>query len=48
MSVLGIDLAKNTYQLHGVESTGRAILKQRLSRDKLAAYIAGLPSCRIS
>jgi len=39
ISVLGID--------HGVESSGNAILKKRLSRDRLAAYIAGLPRCRI-
>jgi len=44
---IGIDLAENTYQLHGVEGTGRAILKKRLSLDKLAAYIAGLASCLI-
>ncbi|MFT5928946.1 MAG: hypothetical protein ACI805_002074, partial [Candidatus Azotimanducaceae bacterium] len=34
---LGIDLAKNTYRLHGEESTGKAILKKRTSRNVLAA-----------
>jgi transposase len=47
ISVLGIDLAKNSYQAHGVDSTGRAIFKKRMSRNELAAYIAGLPVCRI-
>jgi transposase len=47
ISVLGIDLAKNTYQLHAVDSAGRAIFKNRISRNELAAYIAGLPACRI-
>jgi hypothetical protein len=35
--VLGIDLTKNTYQLHGAESTGKAILKKPISRNELAA-----------
>jgi transposase len=47
ISVLGIDLAKNTYQLHGVDSAAKAALKKRLSRNELATYIAGLPACRI-
>ena len=47
ISVLGIDLAKNTYQLHGVDGVGKAVLKKRISRNELAAYIAGLPPCRI-
>ena len=48
ISVLGIDLAKNTYQLHGVDGVGKAVLKKRISRNELAAYIAGLPPCRIA
>ena len=47
ISVLGIDLAKNTYQLHGVDGVGKAVLKKRLSRNELATYIARLPACRI-
>jgi len=45
--VLGIDIAKNTFQLHGVDDAGRAVLKKRLSRNKLAAYVANLPQCTI-
>ena len=47
INVLGIDIAKNTFQLHGVNSIGKAVLKKRLSRDKLAAYVAGLQRCLI-
>ena len=34
ISRVGIDLAKNVFQLHGVERTGKTIWKRRLSRDK--------------
>ena len=45
--VLGIDIAKNTFQLHGVDGPGKAALKKRLSRNQLAAYVANLPECLI-
>jgi len=40
ISILGIDIAKNTFQLHGADNTGKAVLKKRLPRHKLAAYAA--------
>jgi transposase len=47
ISVLGLDIAKNTFQLHGADSTGKADMKKRLPRHKLAAYAATLPTCTI-
>ena len=47
LHMLGIDIAKNTYQLHGVDSVGKEVLRKRLPRHKLAAYIANLPACPI-
>ncbi|HDL6964082.1 TPA: IS110 family transposase, partial [Yersinia enterocolitica] len=34
VSTLGIDLAKNVFQLHGVGSDGQTVLKKKLTRDK--------------
>ncbi len=45
--ILGIDIAKNTFQLHGTDAAGKAVLKRRLPRDKLAAYAANLPPCTV-
>jgi len=45
INVLGIDIAKNIFQLHGADAAGKAVLKKRLPRDKLAAYMANLPPC---
>ena len=47
LHMLGIDIAKNTFQLHGAESAGKEVLKKRLPRPKLADYIANLPACII-
>lgn len=47
INVLGIDIAKNVFQLHGVDALGKAVLKKRLSRNQLAIYAANLPRCTI-
>ena len=43
----GIDIAKNTFQLHGADIAGKGVLKKRIPRHKLAAYVANLPACTI-
>lgn len=47
INLLGIDIAKNIFQLHGVDHMGKVTLKKRISRDQLSAYIANLPKCTI-
>jgi transposase len=47
IKVLGIDLAKQSFQLHGVDAAGRTVLRKKLSRNNLTAFIANLPPCLI-
>mgnify|MGYP001598112856 FL=1 len=47
VAVLGIDLAKTSFQLHGVDSLGVTVLKKKLTRKNLCEYIAQLPVCTI-
>jgi transposase len=39
ITVLGIDLAKSSFQLHGVDENGNTVLKKKLNRSKLTAFI---------
>jgi len=48
INLLGIDLAKDVFQLHGVDEKGNAVLKQRLTRKALIEYIANLQTCTIA
>ena len=34
VSVIGIDIAKSVFQLHGIDSHGNVVLKERVSRKK--------------
>ena len=45
MHTLGIDRAKNTYQLYGADPSGKVVTRKRLPRHKLAAFIANTPAC---
>src|SRR5262245_35595495 len=47
ITTIGIDLAKNVFQVHGVDERGRAVLKKRLKRDQMAGFFAKLPACLI-
>ena len=47
VAVLGIDLAKNVFSLHGVDASGRVVLTQTVSRAKLAELMAKLPPYQI-
>jgi hypothetical protein len=37
-TTVDIDLAKNVFQVHGVNDRGKAVLKKQLKRDKVAEF----------
>jgi len=47
ITTIGIDLAKNVFQVHGVEARGKAVLRRQLRRDQMASFFANLPACVI-
>lgn len=47
VSTLGIDLAKNVFQLHGVDTNGKTVLKKRLKRAELKVFMVNLPVCLV-
>ena len=42
IAMLGIDLAKRVFHLHGVDEHGRAVVSKRVSRAKLAEAVVQL------
>lgn len=43
VTTIGIDLAKNTFSLHGVDSRGKMVFHKTLSRGKLLPFLAQQP-----
>jgi transposase len=47
VTVLGIDLAKAVFQIHGNDSRGKALFNRKVSRSKLLEFVANTPPCII-
>ena len=47
ISVIGLDLAKNVFQLHGVDTDGEIVVRKQLSRSQLRQFLARLEPCLI-
>jgi len=47
IETLGIDIAKNVFQLHGVNRNGRVVLKRRVMRDQLVEVLAQIEPCMV-
>jgi transposase len=45
--ILGIDLAKNVFQLHGVDRKGRAVWVRRVRREQLLKVLGELEPCLV-
>ena len=48
ITTLGIDIAKNVFQLHGVDKDGKTVLTKTLSRAKLLEFVTNLNLCLIA
>ena len=47
ITTLGIDLAKNVFQLHGTDGRGQVVLRRTLRRNKLVEFMVNLSPCKI-
>src|SRR5436190_19498552 len=47
ISTIGLDLAKNVFQLHGVDALGAVVLKKQVRRAALERFFAQLPPCLV-
>lgn len=47
ITTIGIDLAKEVFQIHGVDERGKTVVKKKLRRNKLLEYFGNLAPCLI-
>lgn len=48
LSIIGIDLAKHVFQLHGADPTGTVVFRKKLSRAKLLPFLASQRKCVVA
>jgi hypothetical protein len=47
IKVVAIDLAKKSFQLHGVDENGHKVMGKKLTRNKLKLFMVNLPPCLV-
>jgi len=47
ITTIGLDLAKNVMQVHGVDKRGKAVVKKQLRRQQVTSFFANLPACQV-
>lgn len=47
MTIIGLDLAKHVFQVHGIDEQGRVVEKRRLRRGQVLTYFGKLPPCLV-
>jgi transposase len=47
VSTLGLDLAKNVFQLHGVDADGNVAIRKKLRRGAVLGFLRSLPPCLV-
>jgi transposase len=47
ITTVGIDLAKNVFQVHGIDERGKTVLRKQLRRAQVAVFFGNLPPCVI-
>lgn len=47
ITTIGLDLAKQVFQVHGMDARGHTVLVKQVRRDQMHAFFANLAPCRI-
>jgi transposase len=47
VATIGLDLAKNVFQVHGVDADGQVVLRRKLRRSEVLRFFEALPACLV-
>jgi transposase len=48
VTIFGVDLAKNVFQLHGAAADGSGVFRKKLSRPQFARFMAEQSPCLLA
>jgi transposase len=48
VSIIGLDLAKNVFQVHGADVSGAVLFRKRLRRHQVLAFFSSQPPCTVA
>jgi transposase len=47
ISTIGLDLAKNVFQVHGIDANEKVVVRRQLRRSQVIAFFEALPPCLV-
>src|SRR5246127_2192633 len=47
VSTIGVDLAKNVFQMHGVDNAGKVVITRQLRRKQVIDFLSKIPACLV-
>ena len=47
ITTIGLDLAKNVFQVHGIDASEKVVVRKQLRRSQVIAFFAALPPCLV-
>jgi hypothetical protein len=47
IAVAGLDLAKNVFQIHGIDAGGKVVVRRQLRRSKVLKFFSVLSPCLV-
>ena len=48
LHIIGVDLAKRVFQVHGADRTGHVLFRKKLNRPQFIKFLAEIPNCTIA
>jgi transposase len=45
VTTIGLDIAKNVFQVHGIDADERVVVRKQLRRSQVIAFFAALTPC---
>ena len=47
ITTIGLDLAKNVFQVHGVDAAGKVVVRKQLRRAEVLRFFAAVAPCLV-
>lgn len=48
VTIIGVDLAKNVFQVHGAAADGEVVFRKKLARPQFARFMSDHPACEVA
>ena len=47
ITTIGLDIAKDVFQVHGIDATEKVVVRKQLRRSQVLAFFKALPPCLV-